>query len=152
MAKRWRLLASGSLLLFLVAGCYLASGQRTETAPLQEDGPGAHTVRFVSADGQTDQEILAGPPNAPIIVAMSAQVEEGQLVLEVLDAGGDPVVTATARLGPSEMVSGTVRTDDEGRFTLRVRATEAHGGSYTLRYRLVAPLTPTPTSPPTPTP
>lgn len=152
MAKRWRVLASGLLFLFLVAGCYLASGQHVETEPLEEDRPGIHTVRFVSADGQTCQEIPAGLSNAPLIVVMSAEVEQGQLVLELLDSSGDPVVTATARLGPSEVVSGTVRTDGQGRFTLRVRATEAHRGSYTLRYRLAATPTPTPTSPPTPTP
>lgn len=152
MSKRWRILASGLLLLFLAAGCYLASGQRVETEPLEENRPGVHTVRFVSADGQSYQEIPAGFPNAPLIVVVSAEVEQGQLVLELLDDSGDPVVTATARLGPSEVVSGTVRTDGQGRFTLRVEATEAHRGSYTLRYRLAATPTPTPTSPPTPTP
>ena len=148
MSRQWRVPASCLLLLFLVAGCYLVSGERAETRVLEGDLPGSHTVRFVSADGQRYQKIAVGPPNAPLVVELSAATEQGQLTVGVLDRGGDPVFATTASMGLAEVVSGTVRTDEEGRLSLLIEAIEAHSGSYTVRFRLAAPLTPTPTSPP----
>ena len=152
MSKRWRVPLSGLLLLFLAAGCYLVSGERAKTLVLEGDLPGSHTVHLVSADGQKYQKIVVGPPNAPLVVELSAATEQGQLMVGVLDGSGDPLFATTASMGPAEVVSGTVRTDEEGRLSLLIEATEVHSGSYSLRFRLVAPLTPTPTSPPTPAP
>ena len=153
MSKRWPLLLAAFLAaLFLLAGCYLVSGERVETFLIDETRPGVYTAHFVSADGRQYREIEAGLPGVPVVVDVSARTEEGQLVLELLDIDYAPALTVTARFGLQGQGSAAVRTDGAGRIVLRISANEAHEGTFTLRYRLAAPLTPTPTSPPTPAP
>jgi len=153
LSKRWAILASCLLLLsFLVTSCYLVSGERIETAPLEETQAGLYAVTFVSSDGQTYRTIDTGIASAPFVVEVSTQTEQGELTVEILDLRGDTAATIVARLGVPESGQATIRTDVDGLFTLRLTATEARSGSYTVYYYLAAPLTPTPTSPPTPAP
>jgi hypothetical protein len=152
MSRRWRLLASCVLLLFLLAGCYLVSGERVDTMPMTETRPGVYTVRFVSADGQAYRDVQTGMANVPVIVDVSSQTQQGELIIAVLDVYSSPEFTVTARYGLQGQGNGVIRTDDEGRITLRIGATEARSGAYTVRFRLQVPPTPTPTSPPTPAP
>ena len=153
MAKRWGILASCFLLLlFLLASCYLVSGERIETAPFEGTQAGLYAVTFVSSDGQINRTIDTGIPSAPFIVEVSAQTDQGELTVEILDLRGETAGTIVARLGVPDNGEATIRTDVDGLFTLRVTSIEARGGSYTVNYYLAAPLTPTPTSPPTPAP
>jgi hypothetical protein len=147
------MLASCLLLLsFLVASCYLVSGERIETAPFEGTQAGLFAVNFVSSDGQINRTIDTGIPSAPFIVEVSAETDQGELTVEILDLRGDTAATIVARLGVPESDQATIRTDVDGLFTLRITSIEARGGSYTVYYYLAAPLTPTPTSPPTPAP
>jgi len=153
VSKRSFILASCLLLLaFLLASCYLASGERVETTPLAGMLPGAHTARFVSADGEDYLTIETGIPTAPFIVEVAVQTEQGELAVTVLDSRQEDLLVVTARLDVQDSGQTTVRADGDGKILLRITAVEARGGAYTIRYRLAAPLTPTPTSPPTPAP
>ena len=150
--RRLILLPTLLMLLFLLVSCYLVAGEQAETVPMDENRPGAYTVGLVSADGEGYRTIEAGLPSVPVIVDVSAQTEQGELVVAVLNLDGSPVVTATARFGLQGQGKGATRTDEVGRITLRITTAEARNGTYTVRYRLAAPLTPTPTSRPTPAP
>jgi hypothetical protein len=153
MSKRHLFLFTAlPMLLFLLASCYLVSGERVETIPMEETRPGVYTAQFVSADGEDYDAIETGIPKAPIIVDVSARTDQGELIVVILDQDQSSAVTVTARLGVQDTGQATVRTDAEGKFMLRIIATESRSGAYTVRFRLVAPLTPTPTSPPTPAP
>lgn len=153
MTNRWGILAICLLLLsFLLASCYLVSGERVETIPLEETRPGVYTVQFVSSDGEDYRSLETGIPTAPFIVEVGVRTEQGELVVAVLDPRQEVQLAVTARLEVQDSGQATVRADGDGKILLRITATEARGGAYTVRYRLAAPLTPTPTSPPTPAP
>lgn len=153
MSRRWpRLVSTLLMLLVLLAGCYLVSGERVDTMPLTVTRPGVYTASFVSADGQAYRDVQTGIATAPVVVEVSSQTEQGELVIEVLNVASSPVFTATARFGLPGQGSGVIRTDSAGRFVLRITATEAHSGTYTVRFRLQVTPTPTSTLPPTPAP
>jgi 5-hydroxyisourate hydrolase-like protein (transthyretin family) len=153
MSKRWTILASCFLLLsFLLASCYLVSGERIEKLPLEGMQPGVYTVRFVSADGEDYRDIETGIPSAPFIVEVNAETKQGELIVAVLDSRQEDQLVVTARLDVRDSGQTTVRTDADGKIMLHITATEAHSGAFTIRYVLAAPLTPTPTAPPTPAP
>jgi uncharacterized protein (DUF2141 family) len=152
MSNRWGILASCLLLLsFLLASCYLVSGERVEETPLVDLEQGVYAVQFVSSDGQGLRTIDTGIPTAPFVVQVTAETAEGEMTVQVL-SGGESIITVTARPDMPDSRQVTVRADPEGKLTLRITAIEARGGAYTVRYRLAAPLTPTPTPTVTPKP
>lgn len=138
------------VLLLGVAGCYLASGERTTLLPADSFGRGEVSGRLVSADGSTTREIEVGPANVAVAVELTVEVERGELTLEILSPEGTPVLAAAARYGRAGRTEGVVRTDEAGRLRYRLSAREAGNGSYAIRYRSAWIPTPTPTALPTP--
>jgi hypothetical protein len=124
-----------SLLLaaLLLSGCMLTSGGRlSEDAGLEA---GNQSASFVSAEGEELRRINTGAPDAALRVIVILEAEQGELRLDVLDAGGAVALSAQSR--PDEQVtrSGAVTTDAEGALYIRVTARGARNGGYQVLYQ-----------------
>ncbi len=140
-------------LLLILAGCYLVSGERVETVPLEGDGEGTLLVEFVSADGRTRREFLTGQLVVDLSVVVTATTEWGELRLEILDADLSTALVVESRYGLAGAGQTVIKTDGAGRINYRVIAQEVRKGAYSLRYQVAeTPPTPTPTPEPTPSP
>ena len=145
---RQRYLYAMLLLIFLLAGCYLASGERVTSEDASTEEGGQISGEFVHADGTTQREITVGQPAIPVQIEASASVEWGELTLEFLSPDGSPALLVEARYGRAAEGIGSLTTDDNGQVRYRVVTREARGGTYLIQYRL-QPI-PTPTPLPTP--
>jgi hypothetical protein len=136
------------LVLFPLAGCYLASGERMIPETLSPDGIGQTSAQFVNADGTTEREILVGQPAILVELDVAASAEWGELILEFLAPDGSTMLTVESRYGRAGRGSAIVVSDEAGQVRYRVTSREARNGSYTIRYRTQAVPTPTPAATP----
>lgn len=151
VVSRWKTVLGGAALLVMLlgaAGCFLASGERVTFLPVDLEGNGEVSGRLVSADGSTVREIAVGQANAPIALEVRAEVERGELTVEILSPDGAPVLAATARYGRGGHGTGVVLSDEAGRLRYRIVAREAGNGGYSIRLRVTRIPVPTPS--PTP--
>ncbi len=139
----------GMLLLLLLTGCFLVSGERLFETPRPSGGEAQ--VRFVSADGETERRISLGRPLAWVRLEVTVEVDWGELSVEVIGEDLVPLLRVRARYGQAGQGTTLARSDVDGTIRLRVRASEARNGRYTVRYTFQASPTPTPTPVPTPT-
>ncbi len=139
----------GGMLLLLLTGCFLVSGERLFQTP----GPtgGEVQVRFVSADGETERRISLGRPLTPVRLEVAVEVDWGELDVEVIGEGLVPLLRVQARYGQAGQGTVLARSDVDGSIRLHVRANEARNGRYTIRYTFQGGK-PTPTPTPTPIP
>ena len=115
-----------------LSGCLLIAGDQ-QSADRAEDA-GNVSVRFVSAEGTELRQVLAAGGAANLDVTVFAQVERGQLRIEVLDPRNSVVFVVEGT--PEEQVGrGTVPTDAEGNLRFRIRATGAQRGGFQLLYQ-----------------
>jgi len=148
MVRMKSLLFGGFVLLLLLTGCYLVSGERTETVPLEEpDGAGELTVRFVSADGETENSLATGYPLTDMVVDVVVVAEEGELTLEIISARRTPPLAVSGRYGMAGQGVANVQTDGAGEIKYRITASEVRNGNYVIRYRIRVTPTPTPSTP-----
>lgn len=141
----------GGMLLLLLTGCFLVSGERLFRTP----GPagGEVQVRFVSADGETERRISLGRPLTPVRLEVTVEVDWGELDVEVIGEGLVSLLHVRARYGQAGQGTVLARSDVDGSIRLRVRANEARNGRYTIRYTFQESRpTPTPTPAPIPSP
>ena len=120
------------LLLPLTTGCLLIAGGQQSTDRAEDAGN--VSVRFVSAEGSEVRQVVAADSATQLRVTVFAQVERGQLRIEVLDPQGSValVVEGTAE---ERVARVTVPTDATGNLRYRIRATGAQRGGFQLLYQ-----------------
>ncbi len=115
-----------------LTGCLLIAGDQ-QSADRAEDA-GNVSVRFVSAEGTEVRQVLAADAPSSLDVTVFAQVERGQLRIEVLDPQ-DSVVFVVEGTPEEQVGRGTVPTDAAGNLRFRIRATGAQRGGFQLLYQ-----------------
>ena len=121
----------------LFTGCLLIAGGQ-QSSDRAEDA-GNVSVRFVSAEGTEIRQVDTGIVSAQLRVTVFAQVERGQLRIEVLDPQGSAALVVEGT--PDEQVARTtVVTDAQGNLRFRIRATGAQRGGFQLLYQPEIPL------------
>lgn len=123
----------GSLVLvLLLTGCFLASGQRS-SSDSTPDGGNVYEA-FVSADGTQTRSVPTTFNAQPLRVTVSARTDRGQLRIEILDPEDSVVMALDAQ--PDEQFRDTVvATNDAGEFRYRIRATGAQNGEFLILYQ-----------------
>jgi hypothetical protein len=127
-----RLACAASMLL--LAGCMLASGQRAST-DIRPDA-GNTSVSFIGAEGSDAQFLEIGQPNTRFNVIVTAQVDTGDLQVDMLD-GASGTVQLSVQARPDEQVtrSGSIVTDGRGQLHFRINARGARNGGYQILYQ-----------------
>ena len=120
------------VIIHLLTGCLLIAGDQ-QSADRAEDA-GNVSVRFVSAEGTEVRQVLAADAASSLDVTVFAQVERGQLRIEVLDPQ-DSVVFVVEGTPEEQVGRGTVPTDAAGNLRFRIRATGAQRGGFQLLYQ-----------------
>jgi hypothetical protein len=113
----------------LVSGCMLVAG-RSEAFE-EREASGSFEVSFVSAEGSEERLLETGMPGE-LNVGVAAQVERGELRLELLDAEGQVVLRVVGDGDGSYVGRGPLATDRAGRLRYRVHARNARDGSYAI--------------------
>lgn len=123
----------GLLLLGLLSGCMLISGEET-TLDLQ-NGSGNLSSAFVSAEGGEERtvQVAEGPGELQVIAIVA--VESGDLQLELLQPDGAVAFVVAGRPDAQVTRSSLVRADDTGQVHYRVSARGARNGSYQLFFQ-----------------
>ncbi len=142
------------LLCLLLAGCYLASGERVHRRPFRQGHDGSVSGTFVSAEGTHRDTLQVGKPYAPVRLSLTAEVKQGELTLTFFYPDGSTAWEGTARSDRPLTAVTYLRSDHQGLVYYHLQAYEAREGSYTITYRIQEPPTPTPTPSPSlsPTP
>lgn len=146
--SRTRLTTLVGLLLLLLGGCYLASGERVENVTMEPEGSGQLVSSFVQADGSAYREVMTGIFSGRVLLEVDVLVDEGELTLQVYNSDGMLALTVQSVWGSPGQGSVVVFSGASGQVPFRLQAAEARNGSYTIRY--TAP--PRPGRTPTPTP
>jgi hypothetical protein len=122
----WRLLSLG-LLLLMLSGCMLISGETT--AVDIQDGAGNLLTSFVGAEGSGERLFELGMPDAEVRVIVILGVESGDLELSLIEPDGSVAFVVTARPDAEVTRSGAVRTDALGRLRYQLSARGARSGA-----------------------
>ena len=137
--------------LVLLGGCFLQAAREETLVPIDTGGM-EHQITFYRSDttGEWVQQAIDLGTSAQMVeVNVFAQVKEGDLEVQILEANDDREAFTVKADADGEQAGQVVRTDDVGNLQYRVRALNAFNGSYTIRY--TPPPTPTPTPTPLPT-
>lgn len=127
-------LIGAATILFLQA-CMLASGERVST-DLRPDA-GNVTRTFLGAEGSDVYAVPLGDGGALLQVIAILELQQGEMRLELLNAGGSVAFAVQSRPGDQVSRSGTVRLDENGTLRYRVVARGARDGSYQILYQRV---------------
>lgn len=104
-----------------------------QSADSTPDGGNVY-VAFVSAEGTETRVVPTNFPDQTLDVIVYAQNERGQMRIEILDPQGS-VAVAVEGQAEEQIRPGRVRTDPNGAFRYRVRATGAQQGSFSILYQ-----------------
>ncbi len=122
------------MLLFLQA-CMLASGERAST-DIRPDA-GNVTRTFLGAEGAEVYAVSIGDGEALLQVIAILELQQGEMRLELLNAGGSVAFAVQSRPGDQVSRSGMVRLDENGVLRYRVVARGARDGGYQILYQRV---------------
>jgi hypothetical protein len=122
------------MILFLQA-CMLASGERTST-DVRPDA-GNVTCTFLGAEGSEVYTVPLGDGGALLQVIAILELQQGEMRLELLNAGGSVAFAVQSRPGDQVSRSGMVRLDENGVLRYRVVARGARDGGYQILYQRV---------------
>ncbi|NJM06393.1 hypothetical protein HC891_09675 [Candidatus Gracilibacteria bacterium] len=128
----------GSLLVccalaLTLAGCLLASGERT-TIDLQGVSGNVNTV-FVSAEGEEIRSLKVADNAVDVQVITIVAVESGDVQLDVYQADGSVAFNVASRPDGQVTRSAVVRANDDGEVRYRVLARNARNGSYQIFFQ-----------------
>lgn len=121
------------LLLLLLSGCLLVSGEETTLDILEHTGNLSTT--FVSAEGATERtvQVSSGPITLQVIVMVD--VEAGDLQIDLLQPDGAVAFSLTSQPNTPLIRSSPVQSDDSGVVRYRVLARAARNGSYQIFFQ-----------------
>ncbi|MBO9323940.1 MAG: hypothetical protein J7463_00395 [Roseiflexus sp.] len=132
--RRYLALIGAATILFLQA-CMLVSGERTSIDVRPDAGNVTHT--FLGAEGSEVSTISLGDGEALLRVIAILELQQGEIRLELLNAGGSVAFAVQGRPGDQVSRSGMVRLDENGVLRYRVTARGARDGSYQILYQRV---------------
>jgi len=124
-----------SLLLVCTSACMLVSGDRVST-DLQPDG-GNVTRTFLGAEGNDEHALAIGGGATTLQVIAIIEAQQGEVLLEMLHAGGSVAFAVRSRPGDQVSRSGLVQLDETGTLRYRVYAHGARDGGYQILYQRV---------------
>ena len=113
----------------------LVSGERTSIDVRPDAGNVTHT--FLGAEGSEVYTISLGDGEALLRVIAILELQQGEIRLELLNAGGSVAFAVQGRPGDQVSRSGMVRLDENGVLRYRVVARGARDGGYQILYQRV---------------
>ncbi len=130
-----RMALSGVLALLLMPACMLVSGDRL-SVDLRPDS-GNITRTFLGAEGTDEYAIPIGSGATTLQTIVILEVQQGELRLEMLNAGGSVAFAVQSRPGDQVSRAGAVRLDETGTLRYRVITRGARDGGYQILYQRV---------------
>ncbi|WP_238613483.1 hypothetical protein [Candidatus Oscillochloris fontis] len=118
------------LLLVLLSGCLLLSGEETSIDLLDQSGNLSTT--FVSGEGSEERTLRVSEGETTLHVIVMVSVESGDLQIEMLQPDGAVVFVLAAQPDTQLTRSAWVRSDAQGQIHYRVAARGARNGSYQI--------------------
>ena len=122
------------MILFLQT-CMLASGERAST-DIRPDA-GNVTRTFLGAEGSEVYVVPLGDGGSLLQVIAILELQQGEMRLELLNAGGSVAFAVQSRPGDQVSRSGMVHLDENGVLRYRVVARGARDGGYQILYQRV---------------
>ena len=122
------------MILFLQA-CMLTSGERASIDVRPDAGNVTRT--FLGTEGSEVYTVPLGDGGALLQVIAILELQQGEMRLELLNAGGSVAFAVQSRPGDQVSRSGMVRLDENGVLRYRVTARGARDGSYQILYQRV---------------
>lgn len=124
-----------ALLFIFTSACMLVSGDRV-SMDIQPDG-GNVTRTFLGAEGNEEHTLAIGGGATTLQVIVILEAQQGEVLLEVLNAGGSVAFAVRSRPGDQVSRSGLVQLDATGTLQYRVYAHGARDGGYQILYQRV---------------
>ena len=113
----------------------LASGERAST-DIRPDA-GNVTRTFLGAEGSEVYVVPLGDGGSLLQVIAILELQQGEMRLELLNAGGSVAFAVQSRPGDQVSRSGMVHLDENGVLRYRVVARGARDGGYQILYQRV---------------
>ena len=129
-----RLTLIGALALLLPA-CMLVSGDRLSADVRPASGNVTRT--FLGAEGSEEQAVSIGGGAATLQTIVILELQQGEMRLEMLNAGGSVAFAVQSRPGDQVSRAGAVRLDETGTLRYRVITRGARDGGYQILYQRV---------------
>lgn len=125
----------GLLAMLLLPGCMLVSGDRL-SADVRPD-LGNVTRTFLGAEGTEEYAIPVGDGAAMLRTIVILELQQGEMRLDMLNAGGSVAFTVQSRPGDQVSRTGVVRLDETGTLRYRIVTRGARDGRYQILYQRV---------------
>ncbi|MGQ9829297.1 MAG: hypothetical protein ACUVSW_15675 [Roseiflexus sp.] len=133
--KRHYLVPIGAVALLFLQACMLVSGEQASVDVRTDAGNVTRT--FLGAEGSTEHAVHIGDGGSFLQVIVILELQQGEMHLEMLNAGGSVAFVVQSRPGDQVSRSGMVRLDENGMLRYRVFARGARDGGYQILYRRV---------------
>jgi hypothetical protein len=125
----------GVLASLFMPACMLVSGDRLSTDVRPDSGNVTRT--FLGAEGSEEYAIPVGGGAAMLQTIVILEVQQGEMRLEMLNAGGSVAFAVQSRPGDQVSRSGIVQPDETGTLRYRVITRGARDGGYQILYQRV---------------
>jgi len=133
--KRRYLALIGAAVILSLQACMLTSGERASTDVRPDAGNVTRT--FLGAEGSEVYAVPIGNGETLLQVIAILELQQGEMRLELLNAGGSVAFAVQSRPGDQVSRSGMVRLDENGVLRYRVIARGARDGGYQILYQRV---------------
>ncbi len=130
-----RIALTGILASLLLAACMLVSGDRL-SADVRPDA-GNVTRTFLGAEGSEEHAVPIGKGAATLQTIVILELQQGEMRLEMLNAGGSVAFAVQSRPGDQVSRAGVVQLDETGTLRYRVITRGARDGGYQILYQRV---------------
>jgi|GEM_PF-2636169 len=129
-ARQLRAVFAALLLIPLLSGCLLISGEQTMIGPLA--GTGRLSTMFVSAEGSEERTVTVSDANADLHAIVLITLDTGDLQVDLLQPDGALAFAVSNQPSIKVIRSGAVRSDANGAVRYRVSARSARHGEYQI--------------------
>jgi hypothetical protein len=113
----------------------LVSGDRLSADVRPASGNVTRT--FLGAEGSEEQAVSIGGGAATLQTIVILELQQGEMRLEMLNAGGSVAFAVQSRPGDQVSRAGAVRLDETGTLRYRVITRGARDGGYQILYQRV---------------
>ncbi|MCS6841583.1 MAG: hypothetical protein RMJ48_08665 [Roseiflexaceae bacterium] len=128
-----RIALIGVLAPLFMSACMLVSGDRISTDVRPEAGMVTRT--FLGAEGSEEYAIPVGSGATMLQTIVILELQQGEMRLEMLNAGGSVAFAVQSRPGDQVSRAGVVRLDETGTLRYRVITRSARDGGYQILYQ-----------------
>ncbi len=125
----------GVLALLFLPACMLVSGDRASTDVRPDAGNVTRT--FLGAEGSEEYAIPIGSGATTLQTIVIVELQQGEMRLEMLNAGGSVAFAVQSRPGDQVSRAGAIRLDETGTLRYRVITRGARDGGYQILYQRV---------------